>query len=64
MPQNLIEKIIQRYAIDLPEGREVHSGDFVTIRPAHVMTHDNTGAIMGKFHALGATKMADPGQPV
>ena len=64
MPQNLIEKIIQRYAIDLPEGQAVRSGDFITIRPAHVMTHDNTVAIMGKFTALGATKMARPRQPV
>ena len=28
------------------------------------MTHDNTGVIMGKFNAMGATEMADPRQPV
>jgi homoaconitate hydratase len=43
----------------------VRSGDFVTIRPAHVMTHDNTYAVLSKFHqSLGVTSMADPSQPV
>ena len=46
--QTLVEKIVQRYAVDLPAGHTVHAGDFVYIRPAHVMTHDNTGAVMAK----------------
>jgi len=41
-PQTLTEKIVQRYAVGLPEGKNVHSGDYVTIRPAKCMTHDNT----------------------
>ena len=64
MPQNLIEKIIQRFAVNLTESDKVHSGDFVTIRPAHVMTHDNTGAVIPKFLAIGAKKPANPRQPV
>jgi homoaconitate hydratase len=36
----------------------------VTVRPFHVMTHDNTGAVMPKFHAIGAERIADPAQPV
>ena len=64
MAQNLVEKIAQRYAVDLEPGHTVRSGDFISIRPAHVMTHDNTGAVMGKFKAIGATRMADPRQPV
>ncbi len=36
----------------------------VTIRPRHVMTHDNTGAVLPKFRAIGATRVADPAQPV
>jgi homoaconitate hydratase len=36
----------------------------VTVRPAHVMTHDNTGAVMPKFHSIGAKRIADPAQPV
>lgn len=47
--QNLIEKIVQRYAVDLPEGYKVRSGDYVTIQPEHIMTHDNTGAVIPKW---------------
>jgi len=64
MPQNIIEKIVQNFAVGLEDGHEVHSGDYVFIRPAHVMTHDNTGAVMMKFNTIGATKMANPRQPV
>lgn len=64
MAQNLIEKIAQKYCLDLREGEEVHSGDFVTIRPAHVMTHDNTAAVMPKFFNIGVKKVADPRQIV
>ncbi|MFB0515855.1 MAG: homoaconitase [Candidatus Neomarinimicrobiota bacterium] len=54
----------QRFAVDLEVGYEVHSGDFISIRPAYVMTHDNTGAVMKKFKAIGATRIAIPRQPV
>jgi len=64
MSQNLIEKIAQKYAVDLEQGHRVRSGDFLSISPAHVMTHDNTGAVMNKFKAIGATKVANPRQPV
>lgn len=64
MGQNLVEKIAQKFAVGLEKGQRVRSGDYVFIRPAHVMTHDNTGAVMGKFKAIGAKKMANPRQPV
>lgn len=64
MSQNLIEKIAQKYAVGLDENQKVYSGDYVTISPEHVLTHDNTGAVMGKFKAIGATKMANPRQPM
>ncbi len=48
----------------LGEGHEVRAGDMVTVRPAHVMTHDNTGAVIPKFLAIGADRIADPSQPV
>lgn len=64
MPQTSIEKIVQRYAADLEPGTHLHAGDFVTIKPKHVMTHDNTGAVIPKFHSIGATKVHDPKQPV
>ncbi|KAG0169138.1 mitochondrial Homoaconitase [Apophysomyces sp. BC1034] len=62
--QNLIEKIVQKYALDLPEGYKVKSGDYVSIRPHHILTHDNTGAVIPKFNSIGATKFYNPRQPV
>jgi len=35
-PQTLVEKIVQKYAVDLPAGTKVHSGDYVMIKPEHV----------------------------
>ncbi|ORX53605.1 homoaconitase [Hesseltinella vesiculosa] len=62
--QNLIEKIVQKYALDLPQGKLVKSGDYVSIRPHHVLTHDNTGAVIPKFKSIGATRIFNPRQPV
>ncbi len=64
MAQNLIEKIVQKFAVGLDENTEVHSGDYISIQPAYVMTHDNTGAVIPKFRSIGAKKMANPRQPV
>lgn len=64
MGQNFIEKIVQRYSVNLPEDHKVRSGEFVTIRPVYVMTHDNTGAVIPKFKAIGAEKIHSPGQVV
>jgi len=64
MGLTLVEKIAARHADGLPPGTQVHSGDFVSIRPRHVMTHDNTGAVIPKFKQIGATSIADPAQPV
>jgi homoaconitate hydratase len=64
MGQSRIEKIAERYAVGLPQGFRVHAGDFVSIRPAHVMTHDNTGAVIPKFRSIGAKRVFDPRQPV
>src|SRR5687768_18384745 len=62
MPQTLVEKIATMYAVGLEPGQLVRAGDFVTIRPKHVMTHDNTGAVIPKFKQIGATKIQDPRQ--
>ena len=64
MAQTLIEKIVQNHAVGLESGHIVQSGDFISIRPRHVMTHDNTGAVMGKFKTIGAKNMSNPRQPV
>jgi homoaconitate hydratase len=41
-PQTLVEKIVQKYAVDLPAGTKVHSGDYVMIKPEHVYAHLRT----------------------
>src|SRR5882672_321326 len=64
MGLTLVEKIAARHADGLAPGAIVRAGDFVSIRPRHVMTHDNTGAVIPKFRQIGATAIADPAQPV
>ncbi|MCP4573988.1 MAG: homoaconitase [bacterium] len=64
MAQTVIEKIVQSHALNLPAGHEVRAGDYVTLVPDHVMTHDNTSAVMGKFNGLGVAKVHDPMQPI
>ena len=64
MGQNLVEKILQRHAVGWPGDRELRAGSYVNVRPRHVMTHDNTAAVMQKFEAIGAERIADPRQPV
>ncbi len=63
MPQTIVEKIAQAHLADGP-NRPVRAGDFVSIRPLHVMTHDNTSAVMTKFKAIGAKRIFDPKQLV
>ncbi|MFN0152238.1 MAG: homoaconitase [bacterium] len=64
MPQTVIEKIAERYAVGWPAGQRVRAGNYVKVRPKHVMTHDNTGAVIPKFKSIGATKIFNPRQPV
>lgn len=64
MSQTLVEKIVQRFAVGLPAGHEVRAGDFLYVRPLHCLTHDNTAAVIPKFHAIGATDIFYPRQPV
>ncbi len=64
MSQNLVEKIAQKFGVDLETGHVVRAGDYLSIRPAHVMTHDNTGAVIPKFKSIGAKKIANPRQPI
>ncbi len=61
---NLVEKIVQKYAVDLSPGSHVKSGDYVSIRPGTVMTHDNTGPVISKFGSIGATSIFNPDQVV
>ncbi|HEX6821859.1 MAG TPA: homoaconitase [Candidatus Sulfotelmatobacter sp.] len=63
MPQTVVEKIAQRHLAAGP-SRPLRTGDFVSIRPSHVLTHDNTSAVMSKFKSIGAKTIHDPKQPV
>jgi homoaconitate hydratase len=63
MAQTIVEKIAQCHLAEGP-ARPLRAGDFVSIRPHHVMTHDNTSAVMSKFKGIGAKKIHDPKQLV
>jgi homoaconitate hydratase len=76
-PLTLIEKLATAHAVGLKPGSGgVRSGDFITIRPKHIMTHDNTSAVMSKFKEIfkglstgetpvpPAPRIRDPRQPV
>lgn len=69
MGLTVIEKLATLHAVGLKSGEVVRSGDFVTIRPKHIMTHDNTGAVIPKYKEIYKVagkdpKIADPHQPV
>jgi homoaconitase len=63
MPQTIVEKIAQTHLAEGPK-RPLRTGDFVSIRPHRVMTHDNTSAVMSKFKGIGAKKIHNPAQLV
>ncbi len=63
MGETIVEKIARTHLAEGPK-RPLRTGDFVSIRPFHVMTHDNTSAVMGKFKGIGAKKVHDPKQLV
>jgi homoaconitate hydratase len=62
--QNLVEKIAQKYAVGLGKGSRVKSGAFISIKPHHVMTHDNTAAVLQKFNQLPVKGVCHNTQPV
>ncbi|KAG5936464.1 mitochondrial Homoaconitase [Claviceps sorghi] len=63
-PQTLTEKIVQRYAVGLADGKKVKSGDYVTVAPHHCMTHDNSWPVALKVQKMGLTKIYDSKQIV
>ncbi|KAF2754037.1 homoaconitase mitochondrial precursor [Pseudovirgaria hyperparasitica] len=63
-PQTLTEKIVQTYAVGLPDGKFVQSGDYVTLQPSKCMTHDNSWPVALKFMSIGASKIQDNKQIV
>ena len=63
MGQTVVQKIAQAHLAEGPK-RPLRTGDFVSIRPHRVMTHDNTSAVMKKFQTIGAKKVHDSKQLV
>ena len=64
MSQNLVEKIAQGHVAGLTHGQITRSGDYIRIAPSHILTHDNTSAIIQKFNALGGQQVKNCRQPV
>nr|NP_593437.1 homoaconitate hydratase Lys2 [Schizosaccharomyces pombe]Q9UT74.1 RecName: Full=Homoaconitase, mitochondrial; AltName: Full=Homoaconitate hydratase; Flags: Precursor [Schizosaccharomyces pombe 972h-]CAB52279.1 homoaconitate hydratase Lys2 [Schizosaccharomyces pombe] len=63
-PQTITEKIVQKFAQNIPENKYVRSGDYVTIKPKHCMSHDNSWPVALKFMGIGAKKVFDNRQIV
>ena len=52
--QTLVQKILRRHVVD---GGSAEVGEFVALRPRHVLTHDNSFAVIRKFRELGAARV-------
>src|SRR5512146_1426387 len=63
MAQTIVEKLAQAHMAEGPK-RALREGDFLSIRPKHVMTHDKTAAALKKFKAIGVEKVLDTRQQV
>ncbi len=63
MSQTVVEKIAQAHLAEGP-NRPLRTGDVISLRPRHILTHDNTAAVMEKFKSIGALAIHDPKQPV
>ena len=60
MKQTIVEKIAQPHMAEGPKPPAARRR--LPLHPAdHVMTHDNTSAVMKKFKAIGATRVHDRG---
>jgi len=58
----LVEKLVQRHMVET--STVAASGQYVSLRPSHCMTHDNSYHIIAKFEKLKASRVADPTQLV
>lgn len=65
--RSLVQRILQRHVVAAPGSSceaAVQTGDFVSVRPWRVMTHDNSHAVIQKFRSLGAGRPKDSRQMV
>jgi homoaconitate hydratase len=63
MGQTIVEKITLAYTTEGP-SRALRAGDFVSVKPRHILTHDNTSAVIKKFKSIGVKKIFNHQQPV
>jgi homoaconitate hydratase len=63
MGATVVEKVARAHMVEGP-SRPLRPGDMVMLRPRHLLTHDNTAAVMTKFRAIGAAAIHDARQPV
>lgn len=59
----VVEKIAAARRVD-PGAAACRAGEVVHLVPDHVMSHDNSWAILAKFRALGGRRVAAPRMPV
>ena len=59
-PRNFVEAVVEKHACGSPLTSKPRPGDIVWLRPAKLMTHDNTSAILARFRSMGATRVAAP----
>ncbi len=64
MGQTVVEKIAEGHMASGPQGRPLRAGDYLAVRPHHLMTHDNTSPVISKFRTIGAARIFDPTQPI
>jgi homoaconitate hydratase len=64
MARTFVEAVVEAHACGARLGRAPRPGDIVWLRPKKLMTHDNSSAILKRFHAMGATRVSDPSRCV
>ena len=63
MGQNLVEKIAQRFAVDLEPDHRVLAGDYLSMRPRHVLAiteklQDRLGTHTARAKSVAATSIS------
>jgi homoaconitate hydratase len=64
MGLTFVESVVASHAVGGLAHRPPKAGDIVWLRPKKLMTHDNSSAVLARFRAMGATRVADPSQCV
>ena len=62
--QNLTEKIISNYIDKRSNDETVKTGSAYWIEPEHIMSHDNSAAIIKKFNDFNIEKVVNQKQPI